>query len=161
MWVVSIYIYITFSRIRRSVCDLLVYDHIPVYEYENWNCPFFLSTVSCGFPCTNLSLHKEPFVLPCLGPLESGMGKMGSWREWMFLLPLCTYSLVTCSIGALGHTLYLCLQMSLPTGNFLWIWVFILLSKCPQGLSQCLACVLEPQVYLHMNEHIRPSHLLQ
>ena len=69
---------------------------------------FFLSTVFYGFQCTNLPVPNEPFPLPCLGPLESGIGKMGSWREWMFFPPLCTYSLVTCSTGAVGHALHLC-----------------------------------------------------
>ena len=37
-----------------------------------------LLTVVYGFQCTKLSLPNKPFPLPCLGPLESGMGKMGS-----------------------------------------------------------------------------------
>ena len=79
---------------------------------------FFLSTVFYGFQCTNLPVPNEPFPLPCLGPLESGIGKMGSWREWMFFPPLCTYSLVTCSTGAVGHALHLCPQMSPLLGLF-------------------------------------------
>lgn len=71
-----------------------------------------LSTVFYGFQCTKLSLPNKPFPLPCLGPLESGMGKMGSGREWIFLPSLHTYFLVTCSTRVLGHALYLCPQMS-------------------------------------------------
>ena len=79
---------------------------------------FFLSTVFYGFQSTKLSFPNEPFPLPCLGPLESGIRKMGSWRECMSLPPLCTYSLVTCSTGSLGHDLHLCLQMSPLLGIF-------------------------------------------
>ena len=34
-----------------------------------------LSTVSYGFQCTNLSLPKEPFALPCLSYLSQGWGR--------------------------------------------------------------------------------------
>ena len=40
-----------------------------------------LLTVFYGFQCTKLSRPNKPFSLPSLGPLESGMGKMGSGRE--------------------------------------------------------------------------------
>ena len=134
---ISINILYCFSISIKMTWDFVsgynIYVHL-VYEYSKVNNTkysslwvwyvieitylFFLSTGSCGFLCKNLSLPKEPFVLPCWGPLESGMGKMGSWREWLSVPPLCTCFLVTCSTGALGHALHLCLQMSSLLGIF-------------------------------------------
>ena len=157
MWVVSIYMYITLG----------------VYEGQQTKCPrlwiwyvisitylFFLSKVFYDFQCISLSLYKEPFVLPCMAPLESGIRKMGSSREWMSLpspLYLLSSYLPYRSSGPCPSPL----PTSEPhTGNVLWIWVFTLLLGCLQALSQCLPWVQEPQVYLDVNDLIRPwNHL--
>ena len=117
---------------------------------------FFFSKVFYSFQCINLSVPKETFVLPCLGPLESGMGKIGSWREWMSLpspLNLLSGYLYCRCVGP-------CPQVS-PLVNLIWSIVFTLLLECPQALPQCLAWVQEAQVYLHVNDLIRPSNYLQ
>ena len=76
-----------------------------------------LSTVSYGFQCTNVSLPKEPFALPCLSHLSQGR-EDGLVKRGNVLPPLCTCPLVTCSTGVQGYALHLCLQVSLQLGIF-------------------------------------------
>ena len=76
-----------------------------------------LSTVSYGFQCTNVSLPKEPFALPCLSHLSQGR-EDGLKKRGNVLPPLCSYPMVTCSTGVQGHALHLCLQVSLQLGIF-------------------------------------------
>ena len=76
-----------------------------------------LSTVSYGFQCTNVSLPKEPFALPCLSHLSQGR-EDGLKKRGNVLPPLCTCPLVTCSTGVQGYALHLCLQVSLQLGIF-------------------------------------------
>ena len=76
-----------------------------------------LSTVSYGFQCTNVSLPKEPFALPCLSHLSQGR-EDGLKKRGNVLPPLCTCPLVTCSTGVQGYAFHLCLQVSLQLGIF-------------------------------------------
>ena len=69
------------------------------------------------------SVHKfftsrEAFVLPCLGPLETGMKRRAVEDSERPLPPLWTYSVVTCPTGTLGHALHHCLQVSTLLGIF-------------------------------------------
>ena len=76
-----------------------------------------LSPVSYGFQCTNVSLPKEPFALPCLSHLSQGQ-EDGLMKRGNVLPPLCTCPLVTCGTGVQGYALHLCLQVSLQLGIF-------------------------------------------
>ena len=48
-----------------------------------------LSPVSYGFQCTNVSLPKEPFALPCLSHLSQGQ-EDGLMKRGNVLPPLCS-----------------------------------------------------------------------
>ena len=110
MWVVSIYMYITFRSIGRSTTL-----SIPVYEYSM----VFWLLVSSFFQKHSMvfSTHIFHFLRGIFCCLAWDLQSQG-WEIWAPedcecpFPPLCTYSLVTCQTGTLGHALHLCLQVS-------------------------------------------------
>ena len=115
MWVVSIYMYITLSCIRRSTAL-----NIPVYEYGMsfhllvssffQQCPMVFSAQIFHF--LRSLLHYLVWVI-WVRDGEDGLKKRGN-----VLPPLCSYPMVTCSTSVQGHALHLCLQVS----PLLWIF---------------------------------------
>ena len=109
-------IYVHHFKLYKKV-NSTKYSSLWIWYVIPFTCLFFLSTVSYGFQCTNLSLPKEPFMLPCLSHLSQGQ-EDGLMKRGNVLPPLCTCPLVTCSTGVQGHALHLCLQVSLWLGIF-------------------------------------------
>ena len=108
MWVVSVYMYVTFSCIRRSTAL-----NIPVCEY---GMPFHLRVSSFSQQCTVVfSAQIFHFLMSLLHYLVWVIwvrdGKDGLMKRGNVLSPLCAYPLGTCGTGMQVHALHLCLQV--------------------------------------------------
>ena len=107
--------FITFTSTGRSTTL-----NIPVYEYGvsfKFLVSSFFQKYSMVFSA-QIFHFQGGFVLPCLGPLETGMKRWAVEDSERPLPPLWTYSLVTCPTGTLGHALHHCLQVSTLLGIF-------------------------------------------
>ena len=159
MWVVSIYMYITFSSIRRSTTL-----NAPVYEYGM----VFWLLVSSFFQKYSMAFSAEIFhflrgLLCCLAWDLYSQG----WERWALedcecpFPPLCTYAVVTCQIGALGHALHRCLQVSPLLGTCFESECSPYYWNVHKHSPNAWPRFKSPQVYLHMNGVIRASNCLQ
>lgn len=156
LWEVSVYMYITFSNIGSSTTL-----NSPVYVYA-MSLQLLVSSFlqECPMIFSVQMFHFLRRLFHCLAWVLYSQG----WERWaheesdISTLP---------SIPALWllvaqeHwvTPFTSAYQGSPYRDFLWIWVFTLLQECPQGLSQCLIWVQEPQI--PTNDHLRPPNLLQ